>query len=192
MRNIRFALAGSVLFGALAWPMAEAGAAQPSPGSRFLNGETTICLQQGKPMPGGWSIVYKLHASPLASGKKVPLIAVNAVERGTQVTSVVNTYFSELSGTATLAQANNSLDEGEEIQLSLQGTSYGSTGVGDTANTGIYVATYALRLDKRTLDGSIVGYKQFVPVGDTADISTAPTKRDDSLSLLSACPGDLK
>lgn len=192
MRNIRFALAGSVLFGVLAGPMAEAGAAPSSPGSRFLGGETTVCLQQGQPKPGGWNIVYKLHAVPLASGKHAPLIAVNAVERGTQVSSVVNTYFSELSGTATVAAANNSLDEGEEIQLALQGTSYGSTGVGDTANTGVYVATYALRLDKKTLDGSIVGYKQFVPVGGTADGSATLTTRDDSLSLLSACPGDLR
>lgn len=161
-----------------------AGAVTPT--NRFLH-EEAFCFQQGKPLPGGWNVTYKLSGSPLSAGNKNQIVGVHALERGVQVTSQVNSYSNQLVGTATLTNAN--AGPGETIQIALVGTSFGTNGGVDT---GLWTFSYSLQLNKTSLNGRILGIKQFAAIANGAPTATPVTSYvDDTLTLMDACPSGL-
>ncbi|TAN47329.1 MAG: hypothetical protein EPN21_17800 [Methylococcaceae bacterium] len=149
----------------------------------------TLCFQKGAPLLGGWSTIFRLQVPPLAEIKRNQIVAVHALEQGSQPTFPVNSYSNELTGTATYTLVNGGLGNGYEIQISLLGASYGTPNYGDTANKGLYNASYSLRLHKKSLNGRIIGTKQYTPASDPS--ATKVSYIDDTLTLLPECPAGL-
>lgn len=149
----------------------------------------TLCFQKGEPLLGGWSTVFRLNAPQLTGIKRNQILAVHALEQGSQATFPVNSYSNELSGTATYTRVNGGLGSGDEIQISLSGSSYGTPSYGDTANSGLYTASYSFRLHRKSLDGRIIGTKQYTPAHDPSAATVSYI--DDTLTLLPNCPDGL-
>lgn len=165
-------------------PVAEAA----TPASRFLQ-EEAFCFQQGTPLPGGWNVYYKLSASPLSGGGKNQIVGVHALERGTQVTNQVNSYLNQLVGTATLSASNTGVSGGDVIHVSLVGTSFGTN---EGANTGLWNISLNLQLNKSSLNGRILGIKQFTPIANgTATAAPVFLYVDETITLMDSCPNGL-
>jgi hypothetical protein len=143
--------------------------------ARTIVSADTRCFQIGDVIPGGWDRTLKIKMQQALSDKPGQIVHVDALELGFKATNPPIQYANQLTGSATIAPPNDQLPGGDQLQISLVGTSYGNRE--DISKNGVFSFDYALRLDPKTLAGPITGYQIFTPFSNgqiDAPISQAP------------------
>jgi hypothetical protein len=148
-------------------------------GSRLLRGGN-FCFEIVQASPNaGQPQHFKLAVAKARGNQSNKIVHIDALERGLQSANPpFPGYFNQLSGSATVAEPNDGLAGGMQMQIGLTGTSFGNNG--DTARTGIWVIDYAIVLDPQTLNGTITGIKRFSPVqnGLIEETTTSAVQKD--------------
>lgn len=140
---------------------AGAGAAQAD---TAIDNGGAFCFQYGSKAPGATRTVLALDIDPADHLTKKPkLWTITGLEKGSNPDEVTENYVNNLTGSATVAKANNGKGpRGKFIQMSLTGMSYGA--FTEVKEEGLWQLDYTLQLNRKTLKGKIVGLSVYTGI----------------------------
>ncbi len=138
--------------------------------AKTVLGSNARCFLIGREAPGGWRETLKIKPRKALSGKAGDMVQVTALEHGTKAVNPPAGYYNELTGSATyITQGSQQVVSGR-TQISLVGTSYGSSDATDNGVKGLFVQDYSVLLEaqsKGTIPGgNIIGVNEFKPIAN--------------------------
>jgi hypothetical protein len=138
------------------------------------------CFLIGLVEPGGWQQTLKIKPQKALSDKAGDLVQVTALEHGTKAVNPPLAYYNPLTGSATyISQGSQQVISGM-TQISLVGTSYGTSDASKNGIKGLYVQDYSVLLAAQSKgaipSGSIFGVNEFKPIAN-------PEQSEDSRNV---------
>lgn len=162
--------------------LAGMGSAQAA-GKTAIDQGGAFCFQYGSTAPGGTRIVLSLDIDPSDHLTKHKLWWASGVEQATNADVATENYVNTLTGTATLAKPNNGRPGPKLLQVAVTGTSFGSNT--DPAVTGIWQLNYNLQLNRKSLNGKLVGVSVFTPITGTTAGTPATIALNEKVTPIS-------
>ncbi len=171
-RRIKTLTGTLVLFAAILPPFAEAANNAKS----FMNGGT-YCFQIGETMPGSEDTRVKLVASKAKGNLPHRIAHVDGLWTSTMTVNPPDSYISEMTGSATIAQPNDDMQGAPMLQIGMSSSDFGNN---MSPATGIWIGNMVFTLNLANLTGTVVGRKSFTPI--VADGAKPVTTYDTSIS----------